>query len=192
MLDRIISLFGGLFGGAGLLLLASGSLGCATTANNATLLQGGLVDPQDLVASLRCPRGTTQTQGQTMGVVTAIWCEKPGNIKHGAFVEWYENHQKKDAGEYVDGRRQGTWVFWLPGGQQDSTITYEKGEVISQTAAPVGLNSAPTATPPGAPAQSATPAPAAAPAPALPQGPLSPPPAQSPASPAMAPAPGQR
>jgi hypothetical protein len=157
MLDRIRSLLSGAQAllpswgqGPALVLALAGLGGCAHTAGNPTLLSSGTVDPQELSTTLHCPRGTTITQGQTRGVVSAIWCERTGGVKHGPFIEWYENHQKKSAGEYLESRRQGPWVFWLPGGQQDSTITYENGTVVSQSAAPPA--SAPTQAPTQAPA----------------------------------------
>ncbi len=89
-----------------------------------------MVDPQLLSAELHCPRGTVLVRGQTMGVQSALWCEKQGGVKHGPFVEWYENHQKKDAGDYEDGRRHGPWSFWLPNGQLDSQIRYDHGNPV--------------------------------------------------------------
>src|SRR4051794_836363 len=97
---------------------------CATTAPDANLRESGVVDAA-LGDKLRCPRGATLIHGQTMGVESALWCEKPGGIKHGPFVDWYENHQKKTVGEYEEGLRTGPWNFFSPNGQLDTRITYE-------------------------------------------------------------------
>jgi hypothetical protein len=106
--------------------------GCADTyRHDPVLSQGGIVDPQALGSRLRCPRGATLIEGRTQGVQTALFCEKPGGVKHGPFVEWYENHQVKSAGAHLEGSRQGQWSFWLPNGQLDSRITYERGAVVS-------------------------------------------------------------
>ncbi len=107
-------------------LLVSLLTGCATTSS-IDLSAGGVVDPPSLTSSIRCARGTALVYGQTMGVETAAWCERPGGVKHGPFLDWYENHQKKSAGEYEEGHRKGTWSFWLPNGQLDSRMDYAKG-----------------------------------------------------------------
>lgn len=110
--------------------------GTAAALSDPGLSQGGAVDGQALSARIRCPRGAHLIHGQTMGVETALWCERPGGVKHGPFVEWYENHQMKTTGEHQDGHRQGTWSFWLQNGQLDSRITYERGTVVSTEAGP--------------------------------------------------------
>lgn len=136
-------------------MLAAGVLwsACAHTPD-AELQAAGIVDAQALSTMLRCPRGTIFTRGQTLGVQTAVWCERPGGVKHGPFVEWYENHQKKSAGEYADGHRQGRWSFFLLNGQLESRITYEKSAVVSTeagTAAAIGP-AAPSVAPAAPPA----------------------------------------
>ena len=113
----------------------TGLLGCAS-APAVDLSQGGVVDPQELAARLRCPRGTELVQGQTQGVLTAVWCEKPGSVKHGPFIEWFANHQKQSAGLYEEGHRQGTWSFFLPSGQLDSQVSYDKGVVVQGSPRP--------------------------------------------------------
>ena len=110
-------------------IAAPGGSGCAHTEES-VLTQGGVVDPQGVDAQLKCPRGTVFATGMTMGVKTSVWCERQGGVKHGPFLEWYENHQKKSAGEYEEGHRQGTWSFWLPSGQFDSHIKYDHGTVV--------------------------------------------------------------
>jgi hypothetical protein len=146
---------------------------CATPISDTNLRETGTVDAQSLGAKMRCPSGATLVHGQTMGVESALWCEKPGGIKHGPFVDWYENHQKKTAGAYEEGLRTGPWNFFSPNGQLDTRITYERGAAISTETGP---GPGPATNPP--PAQAAPPA----------QAPVASPPAQAPAAPPAPPA----
>src|SRR5262249_15633457 len=121
MRHRIASLVSSLRDAPALLLIGAAVwLPACASAPDRTLDTSGPVDPQSLSARLRCPGGAVLTHGQTLGVETALWCEKTGGIKHGPFIEWYPNHQKKTAGEYLEGHRQGPWSFWNPDGQLDS------------------------------------------------------------------------
>jgi hypothetical protein len=115
-------------------LAVVGVFGCAQTADT-VLVAGGVVDGPTLAAQVHCPGSARLTFGRMRGVESSAWCETADGRKQGPFVDWYENHQKKTAGLYDDNRRQGVWSFWLPGGQLDSTITYDKGTVISQRSA---------------------------------------------------------
>ena len=90
--------------------------------------QPGLV--ADANAAIRCDRGTVFAAGQTQGRLSAVWCERPDGRRHGPYLEWWENHQKKGAGSYRDGVRHGTWTFFLPSGQRDSQIEYVNGEAV--------------------------------------------------------------
>lgn len=144
---------------------------CATPISDANLRESGTVDAQSMGGKLRCPRGATLVHGQTMGVESALWCEKPGGIKHGPFVDWYENHQKKTVGEYEEGLRSGPWNFFSPNGQLDTRITYERGAAIS-------TETGPGPGPAQAPASAASPPPAAPAAPP-PAAPAAPPAAQT-------------
>jgi len=154
---------------------------CTAPISDSNLRESGTVDGQALGAKMRCPSGATLVHGQTMGVESALWCEKPGGIKHGPFVDWYENHQKKTAGAYEEGLRTGPWNFFSPNGQLDTRITYERGAAISTETGPApGPAAAPP--PPNVPAGPAAPA-APAPAPTA-----APAPAPAPAAPPLAPA----
>ena len=99
-----------------------------------SLEQGGLVP--DANAAVHCPRGTVFAAGQTMGRLSAVWCEKPDGRRHGPYVEWWENHQKKGAGLYQDGVRHGVWTFFLNNGQRDSQVEYRNGEATSSPSPP--------------------------------------------------------
>jgi len=96
--------------------------------------QPGLV--ADANAAIRCDRGTVFAAGQTQGRLSAVWCERPDGRRHGPYLEWWENHQKKGAGSYRDGVRHGTWTFFLPSGQRDSQIEYVNGEAVQPAGAP--------------------------------------------------------
>lgn len=116
-------------------LLGLGLGACAAT-NETTLSQleqpGQVLDAN---AALHCPRGTVMAAGQTQGRLSAVWCEKPDGQRHGPYLEWWENHQKKSVGLYRDGLRQGLWTFFLMDGQRDSQIEYRNGEAVSSPAA---------------------------------------------------------
>lgn len=116
-------------------LLGLGLGACAAT-NETTLSQleqpGQVLDAN---AALHCPRGTVMAAGQTQGRLSAVWCEKPDGQRHGPYLEWWENHQKKSVGLYRDGLRQGLWTFFLMDGQRDSQVEYKNGDVISSPAA---------------------------------------------------------
>jgi hypothetical protein len=102
------------------------ALGLAACASAPPIEQPGLIP--DAQAAVSCPRGTVFAAGQTMGRLSAVWCEKPDGRRHGPYVEWWENHQKKGAGMYQDGVRHGVWTFFLNNGQRDSQVEYKNGE----------------------------------------------------------------
>jgi hypothetical protein len=102
---------------------------CASATSNEQLAQPGTV--MDANAAVHCPRGTAFAAGQTQGRLSAVWCERPDGRRHGPYIEWWENHQKKGAGLYEDGTRQGVWTFFLSNGQRDSQIEYRNGVVVS-------------------------------------------------------------
>lgn len=106
---------------------------CASETAVAQLDQPGLI--QDANAAIRCPHGTAVAAGQTQGRLSAVWCEKPDGRRHGPYLEWWENHQKKSAGMYQDGVRHGVWSFFLMNGQRDSQVEYRNGEAVSPPAA---------------------------------------------------------
>lgn len=84
----------------------------------------------DANAAVSCPHGTVFAAGQTQGRLSAAWCEKPDGRRHGPYVEWWENRQKKGAGEYRDGVRAGVWTFFVPSGQRDSQVEYRGGQAV--------------------------------------------------------------
>lgn len=103
---------------------------CASSPPLPPIDQPGVVT--DANAAIRCERGTVFAAGQTQGRLSAVWCERPDGRRHGPYLEWWENHQKKGAGSYRDGVRHGTWTFFLPSGQRDSQIEYVNGEAVQR------------------------------------------------------------
>lgn len=124
--------------GRGTALVALALAACAGETAVAQLDQPGPV--LDANAAIRCPRGTAVAAGQTQGRLSAVWCEKPDGRRHGPYLEWWENHQKKSAGLYQDGVRNGVWSFFLMDGQRDSQVEYKNGEAVSTTAAAPSAN----------------------------------------------------
>jgi hypothetical protein len=109
-------------------LLGSLLLCACASAPTQALDQPGPVP--DATAALHCPRGTALAAGQTQGRLSAVWCERPDGKRHGPYIEWWENHQKKGAGLYQDGLRQGMWTFFLVSGERESQIEYRNGEAV--------------------------------------------------------------
>lgn len=101
---------------------------CASSPPLPPIDQPGVV--ADANAAIRCDRGTVFAAGQTQGRLSAVWCERPDGRRHGPYLEWWENHQKKGAGSYRDGVRHGTWTFFLPSGERDSQSEYVNGEAV--------------------------------------------------------------
>ena len=75
----------------------------------------------------------------TLMTYTSAWCQRPEGVKHGEFVDWWENGQKKSAGLYREGRRNGVWTFFRETGEVDSRIEYRDG-------IPMGPNGVPMTT----------------------------------------------
>ncbi len=90
----------------------------------------------DASHAIRCPRGTVFATGQTQGRPSAVWCERADGRRHGPYIEWWENNQKKSAGLYQEGVRHGTWTFFTASGARDSQSEYRNGETV--TAPPAG------------------------------------------------------
>jgi antitoxin component YwqK of YwqJK toxin-antitoxin module len=51
-----------------------------------------------------------------------------GFIRNGQYNSWYENGNRHEEGEYLDGRKQFTWVTWYEDGQRAEEACYDKGE----------------------------------------------------------------
>lgn len=157
--SHVFGLLGGLISG----LLAAAGLAFVVGAGACTpTVRPDQLAPNDPARAVACPSGTLPARGVAFGTYTSVWCEKKDGTKHGPYLEWWENGQKKSVGQYSNGTRDGRWEFYRDNGQPDSTVEFRAG-------VPVRTQEAPQATTP----------PAAAPPPAAPP-PASPPPATSP------------
>lgn len=116
----------------GLLLPLAALLGGACASAPSPIDQPGPVT--DAPHAISCPRGTVFATGQTKGLPSAVWCERPDGRRHGPYIEWWENTQKKSAGLYQEGVRHGTWTFFTPSGQRDSQTEYRNGEAVTAPA----------------------------------------------------------
>jgi hypothetical protein len=70
----------------------------------------------------------TKPAGAAPPAGLAAWCERPGTgVKHGWFLSWYPNGDRKEAGTYVEGKQQGVWTrFWQAGGPK-TQLNYLSG-----------------------------------------------------------------
>ncbi len=93
----------------------------------------------DSTKAVTCGKGTELSRGVTYQTYTSAWCQRPEGVKHGEFVDWWENGQKKSAGLYREGRRNGVWTFFRETGEVDSRIEYRDG-------IPMGPNGVPMTT----------------------------------------------
>ena len=55
-----------------------------------------------------------------------LWQLKQGK-KHGIYISWYENSQKRSEGTYKDGSKDGLWIEWDERGQKRSEGAYKDG-----------------------------------------------------------------
>lgn len=51
-----------------------------------------------------------------------------GFIKNGQYTAWYENGQKSEEGDYLDGLKEYTWIKWYDNGQRAEEISYYSGK----------------------------------------------------------------
>lgn len=84
-----------------------------------------------------CPLGTEYVVSSDSGTpglkkFTEKWCQTTDDhgevIRHGPYVEVYESGSRKEAGQYSNGRRTGSWTRWYPGGKVDSVVGYKDGK----------------------------------------------------------------
>jgi len=50
----------------------------------------------------------------------------------GKYVTYYENGQKKQEGNYKEGKKDGLWTSWDKNGNIIKTATYSNGELVEQ------------------------------------------------------------
>lgn len=77
---------------------------------------------------------------QKHGVWIAWYCngnkKTQGQFEHdvpiGKFAWWYENGQKQAEGEFGKDGKSGTWTTWHPNGLKESQVAYVQGKVIGR------------------------------------------------------------
>lgn len=114
-------------------VLSVWALGCATVKPPPLGEPGKITDPQKAVL---CEKGTRLSRGVAFSTYTSAWCERTDGTRHGPYLDWWENGQKKAAGVYKDGRRDGTWTFFRETGEVDSQIEYRSDVPFAQPAVP--------------------------------------------------------
>ena len=55
-------------------------------------------------------------------------------MKKEKHIEYYPNGQKKEAGHYLDGKKDGLWTRWSEYGRKENEGIYKEGELIKITA----------------------------------------------------------
>lgn len=132
------------------------SLLCACAHSHVPLTEPArITDPAKAVT---CPKGTELSRGVSFQTYISAWCQRPDGVKHGEFVDWWENGNKKSAGMYREGRREGVWTFFRETGQVDSQIEYRDGVALGAGGVPMttvdpaaGVSNAPPPAEPGTP-----------------------------------------
>jgi antitoxin component YwqK of YwqJK toxin-antitoxin module len=82
-----------------------------------------------LLALMACSASDKYDNGQLKERVSTFQ-DKNGNlIKQGAFIQWYENGQKKQQGTFVHDRMDGEFYEWYENGQMKSLRRYTNGEL---------------------------------------------------------------
>ena len=81
----------------------------------------------DSTKAVTCGKGTELSRGVSYQTYVSAWCQRPDGTKHGEFVDWWENGNKKSAGTYREGRREGQWTFFRESGEVDSRMEYRDG-----------------------------------------------------------------
>ena len=94
-------------------------------------------------ATTPCPYGTeyvvsTETGTPGLRKFAEKYCQardaKGDAVRYGPYVELYEKGHKRESGQYADGKRDGGWSRWYPGGQVEAQIRYDHGKVVAFTA----------------------------------------------------------
>lgn len=81
-----------------------------------------------------CPEGTEKF-GAPPPLGTKIYCRQPmrnGMKKHGAFVSWFQNGQKKMEGEYHHDAKNGDWTYYHRNGKEKYSEKWNNGQRISR------------------------------------------------------------
>ena len=77
---------------------------------------------------LKCPKDTKLTKNFAEKVKgPAIYCETEDKIKHGPYIDWFENGQVSQQGFYLNGKPHNTWKSWSSKGIQKTEGSYNQG-----------------------------------------------------------------
>lgn len=76
--------------------------------------------------SLQCNNGATEKREVWSKLGIAIFCQKK-SVKHGAWQAW-DGGYMHISGEYIEGRKQGTWDYFNANGEQWGKRVYANGE----------------------------------------------------------------
>jgi len=135
------------------------SLLCACAHSHVPLTEPArITDPAKAVT---CQKGTELSRGVSFQTYISAWCQRPDGVKHGEFVDWWENGNKKSAGMYREGRREGVWTFFRETGEVDSRIEYRDGNAMGAGGVPMTTVDPAAGVSNAAPAAEGTPASAA-------------------------------
>jgi len=91
-----------------------------------------------LLAAVACKRGpcppdTEIIGSQKMTQQSCSYQDSNGRVvRHGPFIEWYVNGQKRDEGRYDHGKQVGLWTYWEEGGRKTAERVYRDDEVVSE------------------------------------------------------------
>jgi antitoxin component YwqK of YwqJK toxin-antitoxin module len=85
-------------------------LGPGSTSGNPPPAAADETDVSDFSdAPVRCPTGT-RLVGAAPPAGKAQWCEKGNHVKHGPYVWWWTSDQKREQGDYQNGKKHGLWI----------------------------------------------------------------------------------
>lgn len=77
-----------------------------------------------------CPVGTTQ-QEKKRGDNHSVFCGLSNGVRHGPWIDYWQNGVVKEIGPYVAGYRQGTFTTWDQKGKLTSRYVWKDGQPVS-------------------------------------------------------------
>jgi len=82
-----------------------------------------------LAEKIDCPEGSSTEIERWGGVGENGWL-RACKMKHGTFTAW-NGEVKAVQGEYINGHKEGLWVFWDRSGNKHKEITYKGGKEVN-------------------------------------------------------------
>jgi phenylacetic acid degradation operon negative regulatory protein len=80
-----------------------------------------------------CPPDTELRGSQKAGQQSCEYQDSNGvSVKHGPFVDWYENGRKRSEGGYDQGKPDGTWRYWDADGHLTEERAYRGGTPVER------------------------------------------------------------